>query len=320
MHRRRLLGAAAAVIAAPRLAIAQNFPDKPVRVVVPYAPGGSTDTGARALAPLMEKVLGQPIVVENKPGGGTIIATEFVAKAKPDGYTILLATGALTVNAAHGITLPYDTFKDLTPVAHFFDVPIVIAAAPTSPYQTLAELLAAAKDKPVNYATGGAGAMQHLWTEDLKQRLGLKLEAVTYKGSSEALRDVMAGHVPVMFDLMVPVGAQVKAGKLRGLAVALPKRAPLIPDVPTLAEAGVAGAEGAVFNGFVAPAGTPPAVIAKLNGAINQAMADPEIAKRLNDMGLALVGGSAESFGKKLAEETAKWRKVIKDGNIAAPS
>jgi tripartite-type tricarboxylate transporter receptor subunit TctC len=317
MKRRSLL-AASLLTAVPRVGRAQAFPDRPIRIVVPYAPGGATDTGARALGERLEKILGQPIVVENKAGGGTIIGTEHVARSKPDGYTLLLATGALAVNASFGIALPYDTFKDLTPVVHYFDVPILIAAANDSPVRSIADLRAL--DRPIAYASASGGSMQHLWAEDLKARLGLKIEHVGYKGSSEALRDVLAGHVPLLVDLLVPSGAAVKAGRVRGLAVALPRRAPLLPEVPTVAEAGLPGSEGAIFNGLVAPAGTPAAVIAALNRAVNQVLVEPDFARRLGDMGLALIGGPPEAFGRKIAEETARWRKVIQDSGIPAPA
>jgi len=318
MNRRRFsAGLSAALLASPR-ARAQAWPDRPVRIVVPYAPGGVTDTSARALGERLEKILGQTIVVENKAGGGTIIGTEHVARSKPDGYTLLLATGALAVNSSFGIALPYDTFKDLVPVVHYFDVPILVAAANDSPVRSIADLRAL--DRPIAYASASGGSMQHLWAEDLKARLGLRIEHVGYKGSSEALRDVMAGHLPLLVDLLVPSGAAVKAGRVRGLAVALPRRAPLLPEVPTIAEAGLPGSEGAIFNGLVAPAGTPVAVIAALNRAVNQVLAEPDFARRLGEMGLVLIGGPPDAFAKKIAEETVKWRKVIQDSGIPAPT
>jgi tripartite-type tricarboxylate transporter receptor subunit TctC len=319
MKRRSVL-AAAGLAVVPRFGFAQAYPDRPIRIVVPYAPGGATDTGARALGERLEKILGQPIVVENKAGGGTIIGTEAVAKARPDGYTLLLATGALAVNAAFDMSLPYNTYKDLAPVVHFFDVPILVAANTDAPFKTMAELVAKARNGPVSYASASGGSMQHLWAELIRMRLGLKLEHVGYKGSSEAMRDVMGGHLPLLVDLMVPTGAAVKSGKLRGLAVATTKRTVLLPDVPTVAEAGLAGWEGAIFNGLVAPAATPADVIARLNNAVNQVLAEPEFARCLGEIGLTLVGGTPQSFGEKLAEETAKWRKVIQDAHIPPPA
>jgi len=320
MKRRTVLAAASSLAVVPRVGRAQAYPDRPIRIVVPYAPGGATDTGARALGERLEKILGQPVVVDNKAGGGTIIGTEAVAKAKPDGYTLLLATGALAVNAAFDMTLPYDTYKDLTPVVHFFDVPILVAASNDAPFKSMAELIARAKREPVSYASASGGSMQHLWAELVRMRLGLRLEHVGYKGSSEAVRDVMGGHLPLLVDLVVPTGAMVKSGKLRGLAVATSRRSALLPDVPTVSEVGLGGWEGAIFNGLMAPAATPPDAVAKLNAAVNQVLAEPEFARRLGDMGLSLVGGTPQSFGDKLAEETAKWRKVIQDAHIPPPA
>jgi tripartite-type tricarboxylate transporter receptor subunit TctC len=319
MKRRSVL-AAAGLAVIPRSGRAQAYPDRPIRIVVPYAPGGATDTGARALGERLEKILGQPVVVENKAGGGTIIGTEAVAKAKPDGHTLLLATGALAVNAAFDMPLPYDTYKDLTPVAHFFDVPILVAASNDAPFKSMAELIARAKREPISYASASGGSMQHLWAELIRMRLGLKLEHVGYKGSSEAMRDVMGGHLPLLVDLVVPTGAVVRSGKLRGLVVATSKRSALLPDVPTVSEVGLAGWEGAIFNGLMAPAATPPDAVNRLNAVINQVLAEPEFAHRLSDMGLSLVGGTPQSFGQKLAEETAKWRKVIQDAHIPPPA
>jgi tripartite-type tricarboxylate transporter receptor subunit TctC len=318
--KRRTMLAAAGLAVVPRAGGAQAWPERPIRIVVPYAPGGVTDTGARALGERLEKILGQPIVVENKAGGGTIIGTDAVAKARPDGYTFLLATGALAVNAAFDMQLPYDTYKDLTPVVHFFDVPILVAASNEAPFKSMTELVTRARSEPVSYASASGGSMQHLWAELIRMRFGLKLEHVGYKGSSEAVRDVMAGHLPLLVDLVVPTGAAVKSGKLRGLVVATSRRSALLPDVPTVSEVGLGGWEGSIFNGFVAPAATPPAVVARFNAAVNQVLADPEFAGRLGEMGLSLVGGTPQSFGARLGEETAKWRKVIQDARIPAPA
>jgi len=322
MKRRPLLGMAAATVIAPRSAFAQGYPDRPIRFVVPYAPGGATDTGARAIAERLAVILDQPVIVENKAGGGTIIGTEVVAKAKPDGHTILLTPGALAVNAAFDLPLPYDTFKDLAPIARFFDLPILLAAGNEAPFKSMAELLVWSKDKGniVAFASAGVGSVQHLWTEYLKARTGMKLEHVGYKGSSEALRDVMGGHVPLFSDLLMPTATSVQAGKLRGLVVAMSQRSSLLPNVETVGEAGLAGMEGAVPFGIAAPAGTPPAVIAKLNAAVNQALSDTGLRRRLEEFGFILIGGTPEFFSESLHAECDKWRKVIKDAHIPPPA
>ena len=273
MKRRHLLGGpplAAVPRCRPRAShCADQFPDTPVRFVVPYAPGGSTDTCSRIIAERLSVLFGQQVIVDNKPGGGTIIGTEIVAKAKPDGHTILLTPGALAVNAAFGISLPYDSVKDLAPIARFVDLPLLLAANNDAPFKSVAELLAWSKaaDRTIPYASAGVGSIPHLWGEYLKARTGMPLEHVGYKGSAEALRDVMAGHVPLFSDVLMPTAAPVRAGKLRGLAVAMAERSALLPDVPTVGEAGLAGMEGAVPFGISTTGGTPAALVERLNAS-----------------------------------------------------
>jgi tripartite-type tricarboxylate transporter receptor subunit TctC len=325
MKRRQFLGAAGLAVI-PRFGHAQAlpahaFPERPVRFVVPYAPGGSTDTSSRILAERLSVLFGQQVIVDNKPGGGTIIGTEIVARAKPDGHTILLTPGALAVNAAFGIALPYDSFKDLAPVARFVDLPLLLAANNEAPFKSVAELLAGPKSgNTIAYASAGIGSIPHLWGEYLKARTGLPLEHVGYKGSAEALRDVMAGHVPLFSDVLMPTAAPVKAGKLRGLAVAMATRSALLPDVPTVGEAGLAGMEGAVPFGISTTGGTPVALVERLNAAVNEALGDGGVRQKLQELGFIPIGGSAEFYAQSLAEETAKWRKVIKESKIPAPS
>ncbi len=325
MKRRHLLGAALAAPLAtsiPRRGHAQTFPDRPIRFVVPYAPGGSTDTSTRIIAEKLSQIFGQQVVVENKPGGATIIGTEVVAKAKPDGTTILLTPGALAVNAAFGVPLPYDSFKDLAPIARFVDLPMLLASNNDAPFKSVAELIAWSKAVPgrvVPYASAGVGSLPHLWGEYLKARTGMPLEHVGYKGSAEALRDVMAGHVPLFSDVLMPTAAPIRAGKLRGLAVAMSARSSLLPDVPTVSEVGLAGMEAAVAFGISATGGTPAPVIARLNAAVNEALADATVKKRLEDLGFIPVGGTAEGYAKDLVAETDKWRTVIKDSKIPPP-
>ncbi len=327
MKRRHLLGSAAAITFAsgfaPSIARAETFPDKPIRFVVPYAPGGATDTSARIAAEYLTNKFGQQVLVENKPGGGTIIATEIVAKAKPDGYTLLLAAAPVATNSSFGLKLPYDPVKDLAPVCSYVDMPLLLACNPSAPYKTMAEFLAWAKSQssPIPYASAGNASMPHLWGEQLKIATGIKLDHVGYKGSADALKDVLGGHVMLFSDTLLPSGLAVKDGRLRGLVVAAAKRVPMLPDVPTVAEAGLpADLTGAVFFGVMATGGTPEPVIAKLNAAFKELLADPATSKKLLDLGFVLVGGSAADYGKRLAAETVKWRKVIQEAKITPPA
>ena len=315
MKRRHLL-AAAALAAIPQSGRAQAFPERPIRFIVPYAPGGSTDTSARIVSEKLAALLGQPVIVENKPGGGTIIGTEIVAKSKPDGHTILLTPAAMIAIAAFGMAVPYDIDKDLVPVVGFVDLPILLAASNKAPFKTVAELIAWSKAEPgrtVAYASAGVGSLTHLWGEYVKAKTGLPMEHVGYKGSAEALRDVIAGHVPLFADVLVPTATAVRAGQIRGLAVAMAQRSELLPDVPTVAEAGLPGTEGTVPFGISVPGGTPASVVMKLNTAFNEALGDPPIRRKLLELGFVPVGGAPQAYVAVLANEIAKWRKVIKE-------
>ena len=322
MRRRHLL-AAATIAAIPQSGRAQAFPERPIRFIVPYAPGGSTDTSARIVSEKLAALLGQPVIVENKPGGGTIIGTEIVAKSKPDGHTILLTPAAMIAIAAFGMAVPYDINKDLVPVVGFVDLPILLAASNNAPFKTVAELITWSKaesGRTVSYASAGIGSLTHLWGEYVKARTGMPLEHVGYKGSAEALRDVIAGHVPLFADVLVPTAAAVRAGQIRGLAVAMAQRSELLPDVPTVAEAGLPGTEGTVPFGISAPGGTPASVVMKLNTAFNEALGDPPIRRKLLELGFVPVGGAPQAYVAVLANEIAKWRKVIKESKIPAPT
>ena len=325
MKRRHMLvavSASAGLLAPSRPVWAQTFPDRPIRFIVPYAPGGSTDTSARIVSERLSVLLRQQIVVETKPGGGTIIGTEFVAKAKPDGHTILLSPAAMIANAAFGVAVPYDIDKDLIPVMSFVDLPMLLAANNNAPFKSVAELIAWSKAVPgrtVAYASSGVGALTHLWGEYIKARTGMPLEHVGYKGSAEALRDVIAGHVPLFSDVLVPTATAIRAGQLRGLAVAMAQRSVLLPDVPTVAEAGLPGMEGSVPFGISVPAGTPALVVARLNAAFNEALADPATRSKLLELGFVPIGGTPQSYATVLTTEIAKWRKVIKESKIPPP-
>lgn len=322
MRRRHFLGSAGLVVLSHPSG-AQTFPDKPIRFIVPYAPGGSTDTSARIVSERLSALLGQQIVVENKAGGGTIIGTDFVAKSKPDGQTILLTPAAMIANAAFGVAVPYDIAKDLVPVLGFVDLPMLLAASNSAPFKSVAELIAWSKAVPgrtVSYASAGVGSLTHLWGEYVKARTGMPLEHVGYKGSALALRDVIAGHVPLFSDVLVPTAAAIRAGQLRGLAVAMAQRSELLPDVPTVGEAGLPGMEGSVPFGISVPAGTPAAVVTRLNTAFNEALADPATRRKLLELGFVPVGGTPQSYATVLTTEIEKWRKVIKDSKIPPPT
>jgi tripartite-type tricarboxylate transporter receptor subunit TctC len=321
MKRRAVLAGSMAALV-PRPGRPQTFPDRPLRFVVPYAPGGSTDTSSRIAAEKLAQILGQPVVVENKAGGGTMIGTEFVARSKPDGYTMLLSPAALIANAAFGVKVPYDIDRDLAPVIGFVDLAVLLAAANSAPFKTVAELIAYARADPkrtIAYASAGVGSLTHLWGEYVKARMKLPLEHVGYKGSAEALRDVMSGNVPLFSDVLVPTAASIRAGKVRGLAVATTERVALLPDVPTVGEAGLPGTECTIPFGVAVPAGTPAEIVWRLNAAFNETLADAAIKHKLTELGFLTVGGKPEAYREVVAREIAKWRQVIKDSNIPAP-
>jgi tripartite-type tricarboxylate transporter receptor subunit TctC len=322
MKRRAVLASPMAAFV-PRLGRAQAFPDRPIRFVVPYVPGGSTDTSSRIVAEKLAQILGQPVVIENKAGGGTIIGTEYVARSKPDGYTLLLSPAALIANAAFGVKVPYDIDKDLVPVTGLVDLAVLLAAANDAPFKSVAELITYAKADPnrtIPYASAGVGSLTHLWGEFVKARMKLPLEHVGYKGSADALKDVMAGHVPLFSDVLVPTATSIRAGKVRGLAVATRERVSLLPDVPTVGEAGLPGTECTIPFGVSVAAGTPAELVTRLNAAFNEALADPVVRNKLTELGFLPVGGKPEGYADVVAREIAKWRQVIKDSNIPAPN
>ena len=325
MKRRSLLASAATsagLLTLGRPSRGQAFPDKTIRFVVPYAPGGATDTSARIAAEWLSARFGQQVLVDNKPGGGTIIATDIVAKAKPDGYTILLSAAPIAINTAFGMKLPYDPVKDFAPVVSFVDMPLVLAANKDVPFTTMAEMIAWVKAQPgsVSYASAGNASMPHLWGEMLKLHLGLNLEHIGYKGSADAFKDVLGGHVKIFSDTLLPTGLAVKDGRLRGLVVAARERVAMLPNVPSVEEAGLSGMEGAVYFGVLAPAGTPAPVVEALNKAFNDMLADPAPRARLVDLGFRPIGGAGADYGKWIATETVKWRKVIQASNITPPA
>ncbi len=297
---------------------AAGYPDHPVRIIVGYPPGGSTDISARLFAQWLGEKLGQQFIVENKPGAGNNIGTEQAARAAPDGYTLFLANPANTINATLYKHLNFVFLRDFTPVGGFIRVPNVMEVNPSVPVKTVAEFIAYVKANPdkINIASSGNGTSIHLSGELFKMMTGLKITHVPYKGSAPMLTDLLGGQVQVTFDNLPSSIGHIKAGKLRALAVTTATRSTELPDVPTVAET-VPGYEASAFFGLVAPKGTPPEVVDTLNKQINAALKDPDMQKKLGDLGGILIPGSAADFGKLLADETAKWEKVVHAADLS---
>ncbi|MBO1015757.1 tripartite tricarboxylate transporter substrate binding protein [Achromobacter sp. SD115] len=307
---------AAAVLTTAGNAQAAAYPDKPVRLIVPYAAGCGTDTAARMIARKLAPLLGQPVVVENKPGGATQIGTAYVVSAAPDGYTLLMGTANLATNNVLYAKLPYDVKKDLAPVAWATDVPVYLLLPAASSWRTLEDLKrAAAQQQGLTYATAGTGSIPHLAGEQFAHQTGIALRHIPYKGSSEAATALVGGQVQLSFDNLAPVLAQVKAGRLRAVAIAAQARNPEMPDVPTLAELGVP-LSASSWWGVMAPARTPKDVIALLNRQINSVLADPEVRSYFAGLGMQATGGTPEAFGQHIADETDRWRAVVKQAGV----
>jgi tripartite-type tricarboxylate transporter receptor subunit TctC len=289
-----------------------------IRWVVPYTPGGATDIVARIIAAGIQARLGQQIIIENRPGAGNNLGTEGVVRAAPDGYTLLLVNPANAINATLYKKLSFDFLNDIAPVAGFMRVPNVMEVNPGVPAKTVAEFIAYAKANPgkVNWATSGNGTSVHLSGELFKIMTGVELQNVPYRGSAPALTDMLSGQMHVMFDNMPPSLPHIKAGKLRALGVTTAQRSSALPDVPTIGET-VPGYEASAFFGMGVPKNTPADVIARLNREVNAALQDPKVTARLADLGGTLMPGTPEDFGRIVAEETAKWEKVIRVGKVA---
>jgi tripartite-type tricarboxylate transporter receptor subunit TctC len=298
------------------------YPDKPIKVIVPFAPGGGTDLVARTLGIAMAEDLRQPIVIENKPGGSTVVGTEALAKSPADGYTLVVATFAHAVNPSLKAKLPYSQDKDFAPVILVGVSPNVLVVSANSPYKTFSEFLAAAKANPgkLSYASQGGGTSAHLAGELFNSMTGAKLIHVPYKGAGPALTDVIGGQVDVMFATASAVGSLVDSGKLRALAVTTPTRSPSpqLSMLPAVAESGVPGYSAGSWYGYFAPAGTPPDVINKLNASIKKAAQSSAFKARVEGEGLVIRVGSPEDFGKFVKAEELRWRAVVKDANISA--
>jgi tripartite-type tricarboxylate transporter receptor subunit TctC len=314
--RRRFLQLAAGAVALPavsRLAAAQAYPSRPVRWVVGFAAGGPAEILARLIGQWLSERLGQPFIIENRPGAGSNIATEAVVRSPADGYTLLLVTTANAVNATLYDKLNYVFTRDMAPVAGLIHVPVVVEVNPSLPVSSIPELIAHAKAHPhtLNMGSAGNGTVQHIAGELFKMMAGVDIVHVPYRGQAPALMDLIGGQVQVMFDSMPASIEYVRAGKVRALAVATAGRSAALPDVPIVADF-VPGFEASAWYGVAAPKGTPGEIVDKLNAEINAAFADPKIKARLIELGGMLLAGSAADFGKLIADETEKWGKVVR--------
>ena len=302
-----------ALLAGINLATAADYPDKPIKWVVPYTPAGTTDVLARIVAQPLTQLLGQNVLVENKPGAGNNIGTEFVIKSAPDGYTMLLVNPANGINASLYKTLNYNFIRDIAPVAGIVRTPNVMVIPPSLPVKTVAEFIAYCKANPgkVNMASSGSGTSVHLSGELFKSMTGCNMLHVPYKGAGPALVDLMAGQVQVLFDNLPSSAGHIKSGNLRALAVTSAARDPSLPNVPTIAET-VPGYEATAWFGIGMPKGSPRAAIDRVNAEVNRILADPKMREKLAELGGVPIPGTPDDFGKIIAAETQKWEMVVK--------
>ena len=314
LTRRTLLALIAAT--ATSGAFAQTWPSKPIRVVVPFPPGGGTDIIARGVTQKVAAATGWIFVVENQPGAGGNLGVNTVAKAAPDGYSLVLGqTSNLAINPTLYSKLPYDPQKDLAPVLLVANAPLVLVTGANSPYKTLADAVKAAKAKPgsLNFASPGNGTVAHLTNELFQKAAGIKTQHIPYKGAAQALTDVLSGNVDLYMSSVPTLLGQIKQGKLRALAVTSAKRVDDLPDVPTINESGYKGFDVVTWFGFLAPAGTPKEVIARLNTEFNKALQQPDLRKKLGDEGADAAGGTPEQFAALIKEDITRWGKVVKE-------
>jgi tripartite-type tricarboxylate transporter receptor subunit TctC len=298
---------------------AQTFPVKPIRIIVPYPPGGGVDIMARTVAARLPDSLGQQVFVDNRPGGGTVIGSELLARAAPDGYTLLMANIAFGANPAPHKKLPYDTEKDFTPVGLVALLPSFLVVHPSLPVRSVRELVALAKARPgeLSYASAGNGSLLHLTMERFKSVAGINLVHVPYKGAAPALSDVIGGQLAIMFIPGPPALGHIKAGRLRALGVTSAQRLALMPQVPTIAESGYPGFEIYDWEGLLAPAATPPAIIARLNTEINRIVTSPGVKQSITDQCANAVGGTPAELGERIAKEIAIWHKIVRQSGMA---
>ena len=322
IHRRRFLrlaAAAASLPAAPHVARAQGYPSRPVRWFIGFTAGGTTDIIARVVAQSLTERLGQPFIIETRPGAGTNIATELVVRSPPDGYTLIFASGPNAINATLYSKLNFNYIRDIAPVASIVRVPNVMVVHPSVPVTTVSEFIAYAKANPgkINMASSGVGSTPHLSGELFKMLAGVDLQHVPYRGAAPAMVDLLAGQVQLYF-VTTPVSIEyIRSGRLRGLALSTATRSEALPDLPTVGEF-VPGYEASAWYGIGAPRDTPADVIQKLNSEVNAVLAEPKVKARFDDLGGVILNGSPADFGRLVAEETEKWGKVVKFAGLKA--
>jgi tripartite-type tricarboxylate transporter receptor subunit TctC len=316
---RKLLFAAAALGFSVSLAHAQNFPNRPITLVIPFAPGGSTSIVGRGVADKMGELLGEKVVVDNRPGAGGTVGTKAVAKSDPDGYTLLLGyTGTLAIGPSLYKNVGYDPRKDFAPIGLIGNAPNSLVVNPSFPAKTVAELIAYAKANPgkVNFGSAGAGTASHITGEYFARAAGITLVHIPYKGTGPALTDLLGGHIPMAFAPVPASHANVAAGKLRALAVTSTTRSGLMPEVPTIAESGLAGFDASLYYGLVAPAGTPRPIIDKLNKALHDALASDEVKKQLGNDGTEITPGTPEDYAAFIDKDEKKWAGLVKASGV----
>ena len=310
------LAAAAAVLGAQ----AQDWPTQAVKIVVPFPPGGTTDQIARHVQAPLSQILGQPVIVENKGGGSGSIGAAQVAQSKPDGYTWLLVFDTHGVNPSLIPNMPFDTLKDLAPVMLVGTSPMLLTAHPSTPYKSMADVLNAAKapDNKVSFGTIGSGSLGHLAMQLLQEQTRTTMTHIPYKGGGPLVQDAVAGHVPLAIGSAALMSPSVKAGRLRAIAVTSPQRFAPLPEVPTISEQGAPGFDSEAWWGLNAPAGTPPAIIAKMHKAFSDSLRNPDVLAKLTDQGVVLKTSSPEEYDRFLRNEVSRWAKVVKDHRITA--
>ena len=315
LHRLSLVLATALTVHVTGPVRADDFPSRPLRVIVPFSPGGAVDGPMRLIAQHLSQRLGQPVVVENKPGAGATIGTDVVAKAAPDGYTLLLASQTNAISATLYSNLPFDPIEDFTPVALIGREPGVVVVNPAVPVTSLQQLIAYVKERPgqIDYASSGNGSGQHLFAALLASRTGMKMNHVPYRGSGQATTDLLSGVVAMSIPGTAGMVGHIKAGKLRALAVTGAARSPQLPDVPTVMEAGVPDYEAYVWMGLLAPKGTPPAIVERLNREVLAVLVQEDVKKYMATAGIEIVGSTPAEFGTFFRHEKNLWAKVIRD-------